>query len=541
APSQDESEAPETLLRNQSGFSRATAANIASEVMFPTHVGRLAIFDDYLFCGDVGSGSFGKVMLVRHKSTKQLRACKVVAVQTALQRELMDNEIRLLKSLNHPHIMKMHEVYFEQASESGQVASGNIYLVTELCEGGDLFSRILHHYERLKQPMTESHVAFMMQQILSATKYCHDKGIIHRDIKPENILFVDRSASSPLKIIDFGLANFHEKIREQAKEVKVARSGTMGRLARMLPSVNGRHLIPWHERKRVMQKAGTPHYMAPEMIEGSYDHKADLFSIGIILCQLFTGWHPFYTPGDDETAVRAKISNPDPVQFPTEIWAQVSHAACDLCRKLLEKQSSKRLSAAQALAHEWFRDPSKPSPFGNVEGLSVSIFDGLKQYQAYNKLKRAVLQLLTRELSEFQIQELRAKFMALDTHGDGLLSPEELVEGMRHVGYEMSEKELEQVMAALDGSGSQRIGYKEFISALIERRVKFDRQQLFECFKKFDKQGIGRITYQAPVFRMCLNLSPATAKIRKPERLRAKPSFRPWIPCRDLGVRGSNA
>lgn len=491
------------ILRGASGLSRATAANISSEVMFPTHVGRLAIFDDYLFCGDVGSGSFGKVMLVRHKSTKQLRACKVVAVQTALQRELMDNEIRLLKSLNHPHIMKMHEVYFEQASDNGQLAGGNIYLVTELCEGGDLFSRILHHYERLKQPMTESHVAFMMQQILSATKYCHDQGIIHRDIKPENILFVDRTASSSLKIIDFGLANFHEKIREQAKEVKVARSGTMGRLARMLPSVNGRHLIPWHERKRVMQKAGTPHYMAPEMIEGSYDQKADLFSIGIILCQLFTGWHPFYTPGDDETAVRAKISSPDPVQFPVDIWAQVSPEACDLCRKLLEKSPKNRLSATQALMHEWFRDPTKPSPFGNVEGLSVSIFDGLKQYQAYNKLKRAVLQLLTRELSEFQIQELRAKFMALDKQGDGLLSCEELIEGMRHVGYEMSQVELEQIMAALDGSGNKCIGYKEFISALIERRVKFDRQQLFECFKKFDKQGIGRITYQDVKSVMC--------------------------------------
>jgi len=127
--------------------------------------------------------------------------------------------------------------------------------------------------------MTECHVAYMMRQILSATQYCHEKAIIHRDIKPENILFVDRSSASPVKIIDFGLANFTEKIREQAKEVKIPRGGAVGRLARMLPSVNGKHLIPWHERKKVMQKAGTPHYMAPEMIEGDYDTEADLLAL----------------------------------------------------------------------------------------------------------------------------------------------------------------------------------------------------------------------------------------------------------------------
>merc|ERR1711920_820921 len=119
------------------------------------------------------------------------------------------------------------------------------------------------------------------------------------------------------------------------------------------------------------------------------------------------------------------------------------------CKKLLEKDPQRRLSAGQALTHPWFKDPSKPSPYGNVEGLSVSIFEGLMQYQAYNKLKRAVLQLLTRELSEFQIQELRNKFMALDTEGDGLLSPTELLEGMRHVDYKMTKSELEQIMSAL--------------------------------------------------------------------------------------------
>jgi len=478
-----------------SSTGRVSAASLTPEVMFPSYEGRLAIFDDYEFFGDVGSGSFGKVMVVRHRQTKLVRACKVVAVQTELQRDLIDTEIKLLKSLNHPNIMKLHEVYYEQKQAQGRSRNGNIYLVTELCEGGDLFSRILHHYERLKTPMTESHVAFMMKQILSATMYCHDLGIVHRDIKPENILFVDRTASSALKIIDFGLADFTQKIVDKAREVKVPRSGAMGKLARMIPTVGGKHVIPWHERKKVMQSAGTPHYMAPEMIQGYYDEKADLFSIGIILCQLLTGWHPFYVPGDDEQAVRAKITAQEPVEFPQETWAPVSRDALDLSKQLLDRNAKTRFSAAQALSHIWFKDPAKPSPYGNVEGLSVSIFEGLKQYQAYNKLKRAVLQLLTRELSEFQIQELRSKFMALDREGDGLLSPSELLEGMRHVGYEMSAEELDQVLAALDPN-SRRIGYKEFVSALIERRVKFDRQQLWECFKKFDTNNSGRITYE---------------------------------------------
>merc|ERR1712190_191701 len=137
---------------------------------------------------------------------------------------------------------------------------------------------------------------------------------------------------------------------------------------------------------------------------------------------------------------------PEPVVFPREIWDPVSREGLDLCRKLLDKDPQRRLTAAQALAHPWFQDPTKPSPFGNVSGLSVSLFEGLMQYQAYNKLKRAVLQLPTRELSEFQIQELRKKFMALDTTGDGLLSPEELLKAMRHVGYEMSTTELENLV-----------------------------------------------------------------------------------------------
>lgn len=480
-----------------SAKTRVGAAELKTDVMFPTYVGRLAIFDDYEFYGDAGKGAFGKVMVVRSKHTKQLRACKVMAGQTAMQRELIDTEINLLKAMNHPNIVKLYEVYFEEGPQK-KVNNGNIYLIFELCEGGDLFGRIIHHYERLHQPMTEGHVAFMMSQILSAVAYLHERGIVHRDIKPENILFVDRSSSSAIKIIDYGLADFTTKIRDTAREVKVEKTGLLGKLARALPTINGKHMIPYHERKKVMVRAGTPHYMAPEMIEHQwYDQKADLFSIGIIFCQLLTGWHPFHIQQvDDEASVKKKIADPAPVEFARTVFSNVSPEAQDLCKKLLEKDPEKRLSAKQALEHVWFQDPHKPSPYGDKGVLSTSIFEGLMKYQAYNKLKRAVLQLLTRELSEYQIQELRKKFNALDSKGDGMLSPEELIAGMRHIGYEMSEEELANIMAALDGSGSQQIGYKEFISALIERRVKFDRSQLLECFKKFDTNNTGRISYE---------------------------------------------
>lgn len=251
-----------------------------------------------------------------------------------------------------------------------------------------------------------------------------------------------------------------------------------------------------------MQRAGTAHYMAPEMIRGEYDEKVDLFSIGVILYQLLTGKHPFYDPQtDDEKSVRAKISAPEPVDFPAVEWDSVTAEALELTRKLLEKNPKKRLSAEQALQHKWIQDPQKPSPFGNPSALSVSIFEGLQRYQNQNKLKKAVLQLLAKDLSEFQIQDLRRKFLALDKAGDGLISADELAKGMEELGYNMPRKELDQIMASLDttnaaGSkkGKRRIGYNEFISALMERRVNIDEQQLRECFNKLDREGKGKIS-----------------------------------------------
>ena len=143
-------------------------------VMFPRKTGRLAIFEHYEFLDRTGQGSFGKVLIVRHRQTKQIRACK--AVGSSSPSELVQSEISFLKTLDHPNILRLFETY-----EDGS----NIYLVTELCEGGSLADRIRYQYETVRVGISENLAATYMQQILSALAYCHSQGLIHRDVKPE--------------------------------------------------------------------------------------------------------------------------------------------------------------------------------------------------------------------------------------------------------------------------------------------------------------------------------------------------------------------
>ncbi|EPR63861.1 calcium-dependent protein kinase CDPK9 [Toxoplasma gondii TgCatPRC2] len=459
---------------------------LASYIMYPAHHGICEVYKDYIFGETAGKGSFGKVQLVTNKKTGARRACKSIGIQSPDQWELIKAEIELLKALNHPNIMKLYETY-----QDGYT----IYLIIELCHGGPLFDRIVQHYEKLRSPITEEQVSHWMRQILSACAYCHERGVVHRDLKPENILFVDSSPDSPIKVIDFGLSDTMQRLRETAKEVKEKRGGVGGAVARLLPSFNGRHIIPWYVRRVRMQRAGTPHYMAPEMIRGDYDERCDLFAVGIIMYQLLSGIHPFYVPGlDNEETVKSKILTVDP---PTtgEEWQCVTSQAKDLVRKLIVKNPKKRLSAAQALEHPWFQfmqgRQAKPSQ------LTASVFEGLRNWQNQNRLKQAVLQLLAKELNETDILELRKKFEALDQKGDGTITIDELKESMHNAGYKVIESELAAIVDSIDAQHQGFIGYNEFISALLLRRMTLQEEQLREVFNKFDVRGEGCLTMES--------------------------------------------
>ena len=113
--------------------------------------------------------------------------------------------------------------------------------------------------------LTEAVAANYMRQILSAVTYCHDKRIVHRDLKPENILLENKKKTAAVKLIDFGT------------------SGT------------------YDPNKSLTMRVGTPYYMAPEVINKSYNEKCDIWSCGVILYILLCGYPPFQ--GKDDKAI----------------------------------------------------------------------------------------------------------------------------------------------------------------------------------------------------------------------------------------------
>ena len=106
--------------------------------------------------------------------------------------KLLEEELSILTTVDHPNIIKFHETYSDYRY---------VHIVMELCEGGELFEKIIEQHK-----FSEQTGAVMMRKILSSIKHLHELGICHRDLKPENFLFSNESANAEIKLIDFGLS-----------------------------------------------------------------------------------------------------------------------------------------------------------------------------------------------------------------------------------------------------------------------------------------------------------------------------------------------
>ena len=396
------------------------------------------ITTEYLITSEVlGKGAFGVVRKCIHLITNQARAIKIISKnkcsKVTNEKKKFLSEINILKQLNHPNIVRIYE-YFQDEEY--------IFIVMEIVPGIELLEKIMdvHH-------MSERKSAMVIQQILITVNYLHSKKIVHRDIKPENILF----DGTHVKLIDFGTATFFSKNHK-------------------MKSLNG-----------------TPYYIAPEVINGSYNELCDVWSCGIILYILLTGVPPF--SGKTDREIFAKIQKRE-ISFLRPEFSQVSENGKLFLKRLLTHNYKKRPSVAEALTDNWFNSVRSRKTLV----IEKSFLDNLKSFYVTNQFQKAIyLFVINNIASNSEKNELIKTFEALDLNQDGVLSKQEIKIGLNKVGIFLNDQEVQDIMNNLGEKDARTINYLEFVAATLDKKKLLDEKRIMHCFKLFDKDKKGKI------------------------------------------------
>ena len=405
---------------------------------------------DYKKLQLLGEGRFSTVYEAQNRITDIMRAMKIIKKEEHYSEEdekEVINEVNILKTMDHPNIVKLFEFYSNEKQYS---------IIMEYCKGGKLNTEIRNY-----APFDEKYSAYIMYQIFSAINYCHNMNIIHRDLKPENILIVNRNKKNNypnIKIGDFGMSKMVEKDSLQNKIV------------------------------------GTIYYVAPEVILKKYNEKCDIWSCGVIMYVLLSKKPPFggYT---EEEIISNILKGVYDIEKPP--FDKISKNALDLIQKLLNKDINKRISAQEALNHPWFKENKSKELYNKILNDKVlqKLLDNLKKYKKNSIIQETALAYLVHNFPQMKDVINACKlFNQIDLNGDGKITEHELYKGLcTKIKSDTLEDDVRKIYEKLDMDDDGYIEYEEFVRAAVSKDKFMGDNVLKFAFRFFDKDNSGKI------------------------------------------------
>lgn len=342
-----------------------------------------------------------------------------------------------MKNLDHAHISRLYETYDFR---------GNIYMVLELCSGGDLYTR---------DPYTEDQAARIISGVMSAVAFMHEHDIVHRDLKYENIMFANCHAKAEIKIIDFGLSR------------------------KYLPD------------KPMKEGVGTIYTMSPEVLEGEYTNKADIWAIGVLAYMLLSSQMPFY--GRTRSEIVEKIMKCD-YDFQGKRWMQVSRQAKNFVSDLLQHDPDHRPSAEEARQYLWLNKKLTSSVRTANEEDMEAVATSIENYSSHKMLRRLGLMLIAHKSTSEEIGRLRKVFKKYDSRKKGSISLEDFSACLKVYGW--NDDYIKHLFECADLDGTGKIKYTEFLAATIESTGLVTEERIAEAFDRLDSDDSGYISLQ---------------------------------------------
>ena len=402
-------------------------------------------FKEYKVIKNIGEGSFGKVDLVEHLITGKIRAMKVIQKKNMAQQNneaSVLNELNILKKIDHQNVVRVYE-FFSDAD--------NYYLITEYCEGGDL-------YESVKDKrLSEVQVACIMYQILSALNHLHKMKIMHRDLKPENILVYKQEEDGlyRVKICDFGTS----------------------------------HLFQFGDTEKIIM--GSSYYIAPEVLNRNYDFKCDLWSCGVIMYVLLTKKVPFAGQGDKEVrrSIIKRRYNSDPLK-------SYSQYIQELIQALLEKNPEKRINAETALTYQLFKVYKCKDTINKIDLKNMNVYiENIKKYKKRNAFKETVISYLIHNCELSEIGKILKLFNKFDSDQKGKIAFMEFYNGLCEITNEkLNQDDVREIFLNVDTNKNNYIEQEEFVKAAVDKKMFLNENMIRFAFNFFDPSKNGLIT-----------------------------------------------